>query len=478
MRYLLAVLLATLVMAIPASTQTVSGCLPVASNRIAMLLQFSSLPADAECLNRAANEVKVSAKVRLDQVAVMSSKATPPTSAPFVNCASEGKVCRGVGWGEIRYGARNQTRRVTLFGDVRCDNDTLGEPAPNVVKRCARRPTAAPLQPDDIKPIASNFATARLLVPGAHVAVPSNAPDTVGAFRMICTAGQILADDPILYPYRPGQSHLHQFFGNTGANAASDYVSLRNTGNSTCSNKINRSSYWVPALFNGEGKVIQPDYISLYYKRLPDGDPLCIKEAAKGCVGLPTGLRVVSGYDMARMGEPQPENATWHFRCIRPGKPSEHRLTITEAIADCGGAGQVMAMIGFGNCWTGTLDSADHRSHLTFGTYSGQSYPQCPASHPYLIPELTQGVVYTIQLSDGDVWFASDRMNGMKMASGSTFHADYMEAWDPTARTTWERQCIGKMLNCSDGELGDGTMLKRGALTYAAVQRLIDAPPR
>lgn len=93
---------------------------------------------------------------------------------------------------------------------------------------------------------------------------------------------------------------------------------------------------------------------------------------------------------MNRMGEAQPENSTFHFRCISAGRPSDHRLLISEAIADCGGTGQVMAMIGFGNCWTGTLDSADHRSHLTHGAYdqmSGQL--RCPASHPYLVPELT-----------------------------------------------------------------------------------------
>lgn len=86
-------------------------------------------------------------------------------------------------------------------------------------------------------------------------------------------------------------------------------------------------------------------------------------------------------------------------------------------------------MIGFGNCWTGTLDSADYRSHLTHGAYdqmSGQL--RCPASHPYLVPELTQGVAYTIEAGDGEAWFASDRMNGMVMKPGSTFHAEYMKA--------------------------------------------------
>lgn len=471
MRYILAVLLAVFELAAPTSTRTIMGCPSTATGAMRR-------PVDTNCYMRGAEQAETSVKVRLDEIAALSTTPAPPPGAPFEDCAAEGKMCHGGGWGEIRYGAGNKTRRITLLGDVKCDNITFGDPAPNVPKRCQRRPAPTPLLPSNIMPIASNFVTASLRVSGTHPVVASNAPDDVGAFRMICSAGQILADDPILFPNQPGRSHLHQFFGNLNANAESSYASLRRGGESTCSNKLNRSSYWVPALFTSGGKIVQPDYISLYYKRRPDNDPLCKKEATKGCVGLPTGLRVVSGYDMARMGEPQPENSTYHFRCISPGKPSEHRATIAAAIADCGGSGQVIAMIGFGNCWTGTLDSADHRSHLTFGSYIDQSYPQCPASHPYLIPELTQGVAYTIEKGDGDVWFASDRMNAMRMAPGSTFHADYMEAWDPTTRATWEHQCIGKLLNCSDGELGDGTMLKRGAAPLLAKARLLDPPQR
>ena len=74
----------------------------------------------------------------------------------------------------------------------------------------------------------------------------SAAPDVVGAFRFVCTAGQLLKDDPIVYPGQPGKSHLHQFYGNTGANASSTYSSLRKSGQSTCMSPLNRSAYWMP----------------------------------------------------------------------------------------------------------------------------------------------------------------------------------------------------------------------------------------
>ena len=98
----------------------------------------------------------------------------------------------------------------------------------------------------------------------------SGAPDIVGAFRFICGAGQLSYDDPILYPGQPGKSHLHQFYGNVAADANSTYASLRAGGDSTCNwtgkgVAANRSAYWMPAMLDGKGNVVRPDYVSIYY---------------------------------------------------------------------------------------------------------------------------------------------------------------------------------------------------------------------
>lgn len=353
--------------------------------------------------------------------------------------------------------------------------NTLPGPAP------AASPTPPPTPAGPPFFTAAQRAALLIAVP---VPPESPAPEEIGNFRFICTAGQLLYDDPVLFPGQPGASHLHQFYGNLWANAFSTHESLLAAGDSTCSNPLNRSGYWVPALLTGDGRfVIRPDWINIYYKQLPASNPNCLKIAAKGCVGIPTGLRVVSGFDMKRMGEAQPENATFSHRCASDGKPSVHRKLLAEAIADCGGAGQIVSAISFGDCWNGELDSADHRSHLAFqrwdGGASGTPWPgPCPATHPYLIPQLSQLVAYTITQEDGEVHFASDRMPGHAMPGGSTFHADYIEAWDADTRATWQANCIDRKLNCSDGVLGDGTMLKRPNLTYKAEPRLVPVPAR
>ena len=53
-------------------------------------------------------------------------------------------------------------------------------------------------------------------------------------FVSVCRFSHRNQDDVIIYPGQPGKSHLHQFFGNTGTNANSNYQSLRTTGGSTC----------------------------------------------------------------------------------------------------------------------------------------------------------------------------------------------------------------------------------------------------
>ena len=167
---------------------------------------------------------------------------------------------------------------------------------------------AAPPALEGEKPIASNVDFNVALQPawGSGTIPGSAAPDVVGAFRFICSAGQVLPDDPIVYPGQPGKSHLHQFYGNEAANAFSSYASLRNGGHSTCNRgpfAANRSAYWMPAMLDGSGNVVKPEFVSIYYKRRPADDPKCSlssgdHRAEGNCVPIPNGIKFIFGYDM------------------------------------------------------------------------------------------------------------------------------------------------------------------------------------
>lgn len=319
----------------------------------------------------------------------------------------------------------------------------------------------------DAQPVASGLSVPSLLGPKAIP--PSAAPDVLGAFRFLCGAGQISYDDPIVYPGKPGAAHLHQFFGNLGAHAHSTYESLRKNGESTCQNELNRSAYWMPAMLDGRGNVVRPDFVSIYYKRRPASDPFCTT-AARGCVGIPRGLRLVFGWDQSNPSKLQPENnKQFNFKCVQRWTPTTAAFPdMVEPMKLCKPGQWLSASISTPECWNGVdLDARDHRSHLAtmIRNASTNWKNTCPSTHPWIIPRFTMGVGYSIETGDDPtLWtLASDHMQPAAIRRpGATFHSDYFEAWEDDIRHRWEAGCIDKMLNCSDGDLGDGQVMARG----------------
>ena len=324
--------------------------------------------------------------------------------------------------------------------------------------------------PQGEQPIASNEDYNLALQPswGSGDIPHSAAPDVLGAFRFICTAGQVLPDDPIVYPGQPGKSHLHQFYGNEDANANSTYASLRNTGQSTCNHgsfAANRSAYWMPAMLDANGQVVRPKFVSIYYKRRPSNDPKC--SAASGdpraegnCLAIPNGLKFIFGYDM--LTHQKPTGSLW-YNCQGPSAVEGHYPNLKAALEKCPATdgNLVGAIIEAPSCWDGkNLDSANHRDHVAYASYGGWGYLKCDRAHPFVIPTFTLGAWYP---AAARMHLSSDAMVP-NAEPGTTFHADYFEAWDPTVKAMWTDNCINKMLNCSGGDLGNGLQLKGAAI--------------
>jgi len=316
--------------------------------------------------------------------------------------------------------------------------------------------------------IASNFDFNTALI--ANGTIPgSAAPDTVGAFRFICGAGQLSYDDPILYPGQPGKSHLHQFYGNVAANAGSTYASLRSAGDSTCNwtgsgTAANRSAYWMPAMLDGKGNVVRPDYVSIYYKQRPATDPVVSDPTNAKYLGkavqLPNGLKFIFGWDPTGANSIKTGGA-W-FNCQGSTAKPGHYTTLTTALANCPAGNQVGAVIQAPECWDGkNLDSPDHRSHVAYASYGTWGYLKCPSTHQYNIPSFTMGAWYTVASGDNtSLWELSSDHMAPGQPKGHTFHADFFMAWDPTVHDMWWQNCINKLLNCSAGVLGNGKQLK------------------
>lgn len=344
-----------------------------------------------------------------------------------------------------------------------------------------------PSQNVELPTIPSNFDIQSELVPswGSGAIAPSAVPDVVGAFRFICNAGQVSFDDPIVYPGQPGKSHLHQFFGNTGADASSTYASLRTSGGSTCTSPLNRSAYWMPAMLNGKGQVVRPDYVSIYYKRRPVSDPECRRQGA-ACVEIPRGLRFIFGFDM--LNHKAQKTGGGYFNCDGPTGIAGHYPTIVDVAKNCPVGNKLGAVISAPDCWNGKdLDSPDHRSHVGYGRYGDDGGYRCPVSHPYIIPTFTLGAWYSVDetLDRSGKWdgtfaswhLSSDDMPGMPMKPGSSFHTDWFGAWDDQVMKIWTDNCINRLLNCSGGDLGNGQQMKTfKGFTWVAKPHLVDPP--
>ena len=376
-------------------------------------------------------------------------------------------------------------------------NENPASPAPAPAPAPAPTPAPAPGtgQPSPglggLAAIASNFdVNSAIWNSGSNPG--SGAPDIVGAFRFICGAGQLSYDDPILYPGQPGKSHLHQFYGNVAADANSTYSSLRAGGDSTCNwtgkgVAANRSAYWMPAMLDGKGNVVRPDYVSIYYKQRPQSDPTVSNPADPKYFGkavqLPNGIKFIFGWDPTGVNSGKTGSA-W-FNCQGPSAKPGHYQTLSTALANCPAGNQLGAVIEAPECWDGkNLDSPDHRSHVAYATYGTWGYLRCPTTHPYNIPTFTMGAWYTVAAGDNTtLWELSSDHMAPGQPKGHTFHADFFMAWDPTVHDMWWQNCINKLLNCSGGQLGNGKDLVgaaqptyNGTKSWTHPQRLVPKP--
>lgn len=343
-----------------------------------------------------------------------------------------------------------------------------------------------PIDPAQIVPIPDNFdpVSEKLLRTDT---VSGASGEGQGAFRFVCWPTNYNYDDSITNPgVIGGAMHGHENFGNTLANGKSTYASLRTTGESTCMNKLNRGHYWQPWMQNAAGEIIRSKQIQLYYKRWPASDPQCFVKAKKGCVDLPNGFRAISGYDPAKLGQPQPDNqvGTW-WRCggqEGTDQIGDHRRTIAEALSDCNvikyGKVQIINTVVFGDCWNGKLDSPDHRSHITFGKWNDRGQVVCPATHEYVIPTLTQQIIYEVLSSDKGLRLSCDVMGGISVKGGVCSHADYREAWSPKFLKKIHDICINQLRDCSFGSFGDGQYMQMQPDPNVGLPRVISAPTR
>lgn len=284
--------------------------------------------------------------------------------------------------------------------------------------------------------------------------------DGSGAFRTHCMESHTSHDDPLVHPGAPGAAHHHVFFGNPGVDAFSTPERLQEAECGTCDGgTVNRSAYWVPALYDRHGERIEYVEPLFYYKTGYHVPATSIQPP-------PEGLVMIAGDAMAMA--PQPTTVV-KFRCgswtsdqdwFDPGDPLDHVATLP----DCAVDDVVEIRIVFPQCWDGVnLDAPDHQSHMA---YPSEATPpvvgtgSCPVTHPIAIPEISYNFAVRVTEDSGppSTWrFSSDHHEGAP--PGSSLHADWMNGWDPEVMETIVEECLNPARECMVGLLGDGRQL-------------------
>jgi len=239
-----------------------------------------------------------------------------------------------------------------------------------------------------------------------------------------CPVSHSLSDDPIVYPGRPGASHLHDFFGNRSTNAMSTWTSMV-ADSSLCGDPRDTGGYWSPALYE-DGVRVNPAGVSslgravreqFYYRKIGTGPVR----------PFPADLRMVAGahdatapYKLSEIYWGCSDNSTGKL-----GLPPQ-----------CGATGIITLHVGFPFCWDGwKLDSADHRSHMAYAK-SGA----CPSTHPVAVPRLIERFEYPVGPTTGNITLAS--------GSPYTAHADFWNSWDQARLEQLTADCLNKNVDC------------------------------
>jgi len=242
-----------------------------------------------------------------------------------------------------------------------------------------------------------------------------------------CQYSHSLKDDPIVFPGKPGASHLHDFVGGKSIDAFSTATSLR-AGGTTCAMPADASGYWVPALYENGVRVLPAGaskHALFYYRR---------KGAPAGTMvqPFPLGLKMIIGNAHAKSPQENPQLGTdIIFKC-GPGSTTDLPAPPTQCAS-----GIMVMSLRFPNCWDGkNLDSPDHRSHMAYPVKS-----RCPASHPVVLPRIESFFRYKV---------GTGPIGTITLASGPyyTAHQDFFNAWDPAVLQTLVTNCMNAQVDC------------------------------
>ncbi|WSG48001.1 DUF1996 domain-containing protein [Dactylosporangium sp. NBC_01737] len=214
---------------------------------------------------------------------------------------------------------------------------------------------------------------------------------------------------------------MHSFFGSTVTNGNSTVTDLAN-GPSNCNPAVDKSSYWVPTLYQ-DGVAKEPVITTFYY--LGEGVNDAVRENTQS---LPFGLRIVAGN--AKATAPDATTIS-RWSCLHHNESGAGKDFI-----NCPADSMLESYLDFPQCWNGRdLDSADHKSHMAYPVNGA-----CPATHPVAVPKLRQVLRYPVNGDPSRIRLSS--------GAGFTMHGDFFNAWPQAEMDRRVAYCIRLKVKC------------------------------
>lgn len=330
-------------------------------------------------------------------------------------------------------------------------------------------------------------------------------------FRTECSPSHRSQADPILAPGNPVGPHLHDFCGNATTDQNSTYASLRmNTFFSTTAGAVlNPTGYWHPSLLYQikPGVWVPVNFIRdiFYYSNPGTLSPKLVR--------IPRSLNFIAGvnpadrFNTARQQELTNSGLQWDMNdrhngwngwscVVKDGAPAGTPApTLSATASDPVNGADINPLTGLprqlvnndgSSVWVGcegpnywlepsvsapdcyagnTFSSTDGRSHMRYAArMQDNSFAGCPRGS-WRVPTFLAKTIFPA--------FTSAIRAKMKLASdmtnppGSTWHADWMGAWDYRVMLKWMLNCNGLTINGVTRTGGSGTnALARTCATY------------
>jgi hypothetical protein len=191
------------------------------------------------------------------------------------------------------------------------------------------------------------------------------------------------------------------------------------------------SNYWTPQLYvrmkDGTFQTVPAvgdprdvtGGMAVYYLQRPS-------PATEKLRAFPAGFRMLAGDSFKRSGGTDLATQGISFACLGANKPE------TNYIPNYNCPGGLRAQVFFPSCWNGKeLDTADHKSHMSYPNSTNYNNGPCPSTHPLHTISLFFETLYDTNPFLNQ-WTGSQHpfvfANGD--ATGYGYHGDFLNGWD------------------------------------------------